>query len=672
MKFSIKTKLGLAFGLILVLMTASSLLTYSLIIDNEKTLNNVVDLRLKTVLLGKDVTNGINKSLAGLRGYMLLGDDPEKGKVMQAVRSSAWVSIEAALQQYSKLAVNWTVPANINRLKAIKAELAQFKMVQQEIENISHSQGNIIAYQLLLEQAAPRATKMLTSITQIIDEEAELSATPSRKTLLKNLADVRGSFAIGLANIRAFLLSGSEEFQLDFTSKWQINNTRVEDISNNYVALFTKSQLAQWQIFMNLRAEFTELPPKMFALRTAVDWNKANYQLQTQAAPKAAKVLSLLEQMKVSQDTLLNNDIAHSQALVEQLKTTLVLATIISVIIAIVCGLLFSRDLVTRLQAVLSHANKISAGDMSSEALPIKGSDELAELTGAVNSMSDSLLHLIQRTADSMGNASKGTIKILVANQEMAVGISQQTLQVEQIAAAVEELSNSSLEVASNCTGASDSSIHALALAREGGQINTDTLAQMVSIKEAFDNSATAVGTLSEQSNKIGDIVNVIKSIADQTNLLALNAAIEAARAGEQGRGFSVVADEVRQLANRTTEATREVELAIETMSNETNNAVNLMENGKDQVDQGVSIMNGSVSSSKAIIDSVDDVVAKIQAIAATAEEQSMTTAEIAQNTESVSAVSQQIDSSISNVVSLSNAVTNTTQTKAGELLAMF
>ncbi len=668
---TIGKKLGLSFGIILLLMTISASITYSLIIDNENIQDKVVNLRMKTVLLGKDVINGINESLASLRGYMILGNNPKKAKAMQSTRQSAWKRIDSAIDEYDVLAKNWTVPANVKRLQDIKSELAVFKIAQQEIEDISHTDANIESYHLLLTDAAPRASQMLAHITAIIDEESKLKATSARKSLLKNLADTRGSFAIGLANIRAYLLSGDDVFKTNFEAKWQVNENSVNAITENQSLLFTMSQQKSWDEFIFVRNEFKNLPAQMFNLRSGEDWNKANYWLGTKAAPRASKILSLLSEMKVSQDQLLSNDITEAHSLVQKLKSTLIFLTLTSLILGVVCSVMFSRDLLMRLGGILTRAKDIADGDMTGEPLTVKGKDELSDLTSAINQMSLSLADLVQKTAGSMVEASKGTNKILVANQEMASGINEQTAQIEQISAAVEELSNSSFEVANNCVNASDSSTKALELAKSGDSIVQNTLAQMVLIKDAFDDSSVAITSLSQQNKEIEDILSVIKGIADQTNLLALNAAIEAARAGEQGRGFAVVADEVRQLASRTTEATSEVEGAIESMRRETENAVSIMAEGSVKVEHGVEMTNDAASALGNIITSVDNVVEQVQAIAATAEEQSMTTAEVAQNTESISSVSQQVENSISNVVDMSNTVTQDTETKAKELLAM-
>ena len=671
MILTIGKKLSLAFGAILLLMAISSLITYSLILDNEKIQQQVVNLRMKTVLLGKDVTNGINESLAALRGYIILGKEPEKAQQLSASRQVAWDNIDTAINQYDSLAQHWTVPKNVRRLETIKAELTQFKAAQQEIEDISHSDNNIPSYQLLLTQAAPKAASLLQDITNIIDEESTLEATPARKQLLKNLADTRGSFAIGLANIRAYLLSGDENFKIAFAKQWQVNEQRVTSINSTQTAILTEVQMAYWQSFMHTWEQFKPLPEKMFTLRSANDWNKANAWLGTKAAPRASKVLTLLEEMKRSQQQLLAADAQESMTVVQTLKTTLILATVISLIIGIGSATIFSKDLLQRLSIILDRAKNIAAGDMTGQKLVIKGNDELANLTLAINQMSDSLSSLVRKTADSMVDASKGSSEILVANQEMASGIKEQFNQIEQIATAVEELSNSSIEVARNCNDASESSSCALKLAQTGGEIVQETLSHMVSIKDAFDISSGAVTSLSTQSKQIEDILTVIKGVADQTNLLALNAAIEAARAGEQGRGFAVVADEVRQLAGRTTAATTEVESAIEAMRRETENAVTMMAEGSKKVDYGVEMSNNAASSLVDIIASVGDVEAKIQAIAATAEEQTMVTTEIAQNTESVSTVTQQIQTGVNSVVILSDSVSQNTTSRANSLLAM-
>ena len=631
MKLSIRKKLSISFGIILLLMVISSVITFSLLVKNENIQKQIINLRMKTVLLGKDVTIGINESMAALSGYMILGHDADKAELMISSRLKALSKLEAAIAQYEKLAKNWTVKANIRRLQNIKTELASFKSAQQEIEDISHTVDNIESYRVLLNEATPRAEKMLASITAIIEDETYAKATPKRKSLLKTLGDVRGSFAISLANMRSYLLTGDKEFQRNFKVNWYVSKQSVSEIESGLKSLFSEVQTNQWQIFVSIREEFDPISKRMFTLRKADDWNKANAWLGTKAAPRAEKILALLDEIKLSQEKRLAEDINLAADMVQSLKTSMIVITLISLIIGIGCAVLFSKDLMQRLSINLTRAKQIATGDMTGETLVVKGNDELADLTCAINQMSDSLKSLVQQTASSMSDASDGSKSILSANHEMVEGIKEQSSQIEQIASAIEELSNSSTEVSNNCNAASDSSTNALTLAKTGGEIVQSSLSHMVSIKQSFDNTTNAITSLSEQSKEIGDILSVIRGIADQTNLLALNAAIEAARAGEQGRGFAVVADEVRQLAARTTTATTEVDAAITSIRQETDNAVRIIVEGEQKVTLGVDMSNEAASSLNDIISSVDDVSAKIQAISETAQQQTMTTAEIAQ-----------------------------------------
>ncbi len=206
--------------------------------------------------------------------------------------------------------------------------------------------------------------------------------------------------------------------------------------------------------------------------------------------------------------------------------------------------------------------------------------DSINDLAFSFNSALSDVVDAVQATASASTQISSST-------EEMAAGSHQQSSQTSEVATAVEEMTKTILETTKNASMASEFAKDAGSIAQEGGKIVCETVVGMQKIAEVVKNSAVTIRALGTSSNQIGEIIQVIDDIADQTNLLALNAAIEAARAGEQGRGFAVVADEVRKLAERTTQATKEIATMIKQIQKDTDSAVDSIEQGNKVVENG-------------------------------------------------------------------------------------
>ncbi|EPJ46554.1 MAG: hypothetical protein OFPII_19410 [Osedax symbiont Rs1] len=668
---SLRAKLATSFGVIffiLVLATGSNLYYVNQVNEVQ---DRVIKLRFETVKAGKDINNGINSSLAALRGYMILGGDPAKGAEMKKQRAAAWLLIEKSIATFNAVSVNWTVPKNLQTFAKLKKVLVEFKEAQQLVEEVAQHKSNIASYQVLLVEAAPRAAKILSTLTGIIDLEEQQYASKGRKAMLIQLANSRGSFAIGLANIRAYLLSGDQKFKELFEQKWQTNEKAYQLIEQNYRNLLSPEQQTLWQVYKQYRAEFSTIPKTMFTLRVADDWNKANYILATQAAPKATLAVDYLKQMQASQNALLQSDEETLQSSSAMQVTILLIGACSSLLISILVAIWFSNDLISRLNPVLRKALDISKNNLSTPELVIKGRDEIAVLTDAVNQMNRALIDTLSTTAESMQGVSNEANNIYIANTNMSKTIGQQNEQISLIAAAIEELSASSLEVSNSSEDTAQSAASSLENAEQGGELVNNSLQQMNEISVAFNQSAESINSLSEQSAKVEGILGVIRGIAEQTNLLALNAAIEAARAGESGRGFAVVADEVRQLASRTTEATTEIETAIDKMRTDADIAVKSIDAGRDKVQHGKEISNQVSEMLQLIIGSATDVSDKVQQIASNSNEQSIVTAEIAENTNQASSLSLAVSEGIGDVVEMTKMVSEDSSNRADNLLKM-
>ena len=208
---------------------------------------------------------------------------------------------------------------------------------------------------------------------------------------------------------------------------------------------------------------------------------------------------------------------------------------------------------------------------------------------------------------------------------------------IHQIATAMEEMSMTVNEVAGNTTNAADAAAQVADSAHEGQLVVNQAVKGMQQVAEVVRSSAAIVGNLGATSEKIGEIVNVINEIADQTNLLSLNAAIEAARAGEMGRGFSVVADEVRRLAERTMASTKQIGSMVSEIQSGTQKAVASIEGGKAEAERGEQLSHQAEASLIAIVDSIENIKSMISQIATASEEQAATATVIAGNLEEIS-----------------------------------
>lgn len=667
MNISIGRKLYLGFASVLIIGIVSLSIIYRLSSDNAELQANVAELRIPTALASKDLINGINSTLAALRGYMILGSDSEKADAMRQDRKEAWNGIENATEKLEALSVNWTDPENQSRLKELEVILNEFHIAQNQIEAISHSPENIMAYQTLLVEAAPRAEEILRAITSIIDEESALAATAERKGLLKNLADTRGSFAVGLANIRAFLLSGDETFKNKFLEKWSVNTKSVNRI-NSSKKLLTRSQKQHWNTLIKLRTEFEPLPTKMFVLREQSDWNQANYLLAQEAAPRAERIKKLLSDMTASQSTLLETDAVKSKQNALTITEVIIISILLTVIVGVSIAYLLTRGILTSLLPAVQRATAIANNDLTGRALPVESQDELGELTKAVNRMSESLQGVMKNTANSIGEVAQGAEQIHLSNGKMSESIDRQANMIDMVVTAVEELTASASEVARNGMESAESAYSAREAAEVGGEVMTKLFTDIEGISDVFSSSSDSVEKLSELGSDIESIISVINSVADQTNLLALNAAIEAARAGEQGRGFAVVADEVRQLAQRTTEATEEVSAVINSIQRNTNETHQLMSASVTQVHAGLEVAREARESMAAIVNNAVDVEDRIREIASIAEEQSQVVKEVAKNLDSVNGVAQETRTDVASVLTVASKVKGAANDKVNEI----
>ncbi|MEC3606132.1 methyl-accepting chemotaxis protein [Bacillus glycinifermentans] len=352
---------------------------------------------------------------------------------------------------------------------------------------------------------------------------------------------------------------------------------------------------------------------------------------------------------------------------IEEASQPVLHAALITLAVSIAAGIILMffiiRSITGPLSELVSSAKSISGGDLTQN-INVRSKNEIGQLGMSFNEMAESLRSLIgviqtsvenvasssEQLTASADQTSKATEHITMAIEQFSNGNESQSEKVETSSQQLTEMNNRLLEMSKVSAAITDSSVQSTQIAGTGGDLVQQTVGQMNSIDQSVKQAESVVKGLEGKSKDITAILRVINGIADQTNLLALNAAIEAARAGEAGRGFSVVAEEVRKLAEQSASSAKEIEGLIQEIVQEIGKSLDMFQAVNREVQSGLTITDETDKSFKQIYNMTNEIAEKLKDMNAAVEQLSAGSEEVAGAVEEIADVSRESSGSIQDI----------------------
>ncbi|MBC8287159.1 MAG: HAMP domain-containing protein [Nitrospinae bacterium] len=392
---TIGKKVGLGFGVITLILMGVVLLTIQQVRSMEIITKRVVELRTPTAHASLMMLNGINHSLASLRGWILIGDPK-----FQTERSIAWEEqINPSLQLMHELAPNWTDPENKTRLKSIEEEINNFKAVQQKIEDIARTPENSPAQKILFAQAEPLEKSIVAIVSKMIQQEIQDNSTTKNKRMVEILANIETTTSLALERADEYLLSGKQEFKKESLENWKKNVAYIHVLKKNENKL-NKEQVKSFESLQGKLNMFGPLLEEIIRIRSGEEWNLANHWVEIDAAPAAFQIKELLNDMTSVQEELLENDVKEISRKTHFLIVLLVALFFSAALISGVLGANITRSITEPILDICKLADELAHGNHKRKRLPVFSRNELGTLSQSFNELLDRLQEEKPQTKD--------------------------------------------------------------------------------------------------------------------------------------------------------------------------------------------------------------------------------------------------------------------------------
>jgi len=687
LQLNIRGRLILGFSVLCILLAAVVGTTIIKVRTVDESTKRTVNLRVPTAMTASDLVTGVYASLASLRGWLITDND-----VFKTERAVLWKDIQEHGSEMDRLSGQWTVEQNKLDWKEAKSLLDELRNAQDKAEAIAHTVDEQPAAKILATEAAPLAKLMLQKATSIIDEEGGIASTDARKSLLIGFADMRGSMAMAIGAIRAYLLTADAAFKTEFSELWALNQKKFDALEKRRSEM-TPDQQKAFDALVAARAKFSPLPQKMFEIRASDRWNMAQWFLTNEAAPRANKLLDIFAGPKNATGSRSGGMVSRQQDNLKSdgaavLAETNFLMTLLWVLMGVGIGVaatvvyLTNRSIVPPILKMVGAMGQLSRGDHSVEIPATENKDEIGLMARAVLIFKENMIRAKELAAKEAEAIKERVARAARVNEltqafdadittvlrSVASASTELQATASSMTATAEETSNQATAVA-GATEEASTNVQTVAAASEQLASSVTEISRQVAqsatiAKKAVveaDRTNTAVQGLFKDAASIGDVVKLISEIASQTNLLALNATIEAARAGEAGRGFAVVAAEVKSLAEQTAKATDQISAQVSSIQTSSSEAVSAI--------KGISATINEMSEiASAIASAVEEQGSATQEIARNVQQAALGTGEISSNVTGVQQAAGDTGAAAHQVLQASSELSRQSETMRGQV----
>jgi len=600
---SVKTKLALGFGVVLILTALLAAIGWSGISKLIERSDRMVDITQLNALLD-DVNS------ARLQYVIDNGDEKSAERVQTALNL-----FDAEQKRLSSVFAKATNLTNLQKINGLTADY------QKSLNKMRDAYKTDAAVR---KEMGVHAVKGAQLIGQIMDDVRKMPVSEERFEAWQDIMTAKENLTLVRYEVRGYTGNATPDTQAKATHQLEVAIKGMAALNARFGAEHADTLKQLETALINYRSAVQRF--------TAANADVVSATSETKEQGKA---------ITQTTDAMYDFQLKARQENTDRASTLQISFTLLALVLGILAATLITRQITRPLQDTLLVVERIASGDLSHN-LVVTRRDEIGELQQGIQRMGSTLRDLISGIRDGVTQIASAAEELSAVTEQTSAGVNSQKVETDQVATAMNEMSATVQEVARNAEQASMAASAADTEARAGDKVVGEAVAQIERLAAEVGRSADAMTLLEQESDKIGKVMDVIKAVAEQTNLLALNAAIEAARAGEAGRGFAVVADEVRGLAQRTQQSTEEIENLVSGLQNGTRQVSNIMLSSRELTDSSVTLTRKAGTSLSSITQTVSSIQNMNQQIAAAAEQQSSVAEEISRSIISVRDISEQ------------------------------